>query len=91
MGFVFGGLLGAGPLGTASHAVSFAIIGMTALFTAIVRAPLTGMILVTEMTANSVLLLPMLAACFSAMAMATILREQPVYEALKERVVARWK
>jgi chloride channel protein, CIC family len=91
MGFFFGGLFDLGQPGAASHAVSFAIVGMAALLTAVVRAPLTGMILVTEMTANSILLLPMLAACFSAMAVATILREPPVYEALKERIVAHWQ
>jgi CIC family chloride channel protein len=57
---------------------------MAAIFTAVVRAPLTGMILVTEMTESSQLLLPMLAACFSAMA-ATMLREPPIYDALKAR------
>jgi CIC family chloride channel protein len=88
MGFVFGGLFDPAHPGAASHAASFAIVGMAALFTAVVRAPLTGMILVTEMTANSILLLPMLAACFSSMAMAIILRQPPVYDALKERVIA---
>jgi chloride channel protein, CIC family len=61
------------------------------LFAAVVRAPLTGMILVTEMTANSILLLPMLAACFSAMTVAAILGEPPVYDALKERTVENWR
>ena len=61
---------------------------MAALFTAVVRAPLTGMI--TEMTADSILLLPMLAACFSAMAVPTILGEPPIYDALRERVDALW-
>jgi H+/Cl- antiporter ClcA len=62
------------------------------LFTAVVRAPLTGMILVTEMTADSSQLLPMLAACFSATAVATMLREAPIYDKLKERLlVARRK
>jgi CIC family chloride channel protein len=87
MGFLFGGMIDLGAAGPA-HAVSFAVVGMAALFTAVVRAPLTGMILVTEMTADSRLLLPMLAACFSAMAVATMLREPPVYDSLKERTLA---
>ena len=91
MGFVFGWLFDPAEADPASHAAAFAIVGMAALFTAVVRAPLTGMILVTEMTANSVLLLPMLAACFSAMAVATILNEPPIYDALRERVVALWR
>jgi chloride channel protein, CIC family len=91
MGFVFGGLLDTVQASPSSHAVAFAIVGMAALFTAIVRAPLTSIILVTEMTTSSILLLPMVAACFSAMAVATMLGEPPVYDALRERVVALWR
>lgn len=87
VGFFFGGLFDPGPADPASHAAAFAIVGMAALFTAAVRAPLTGMILVTEMTASFTLLLPMLAACFSAMAVATMLREPPIYDSLKERTL----
>jgi CIC family chloride channel protein len=61
---------------------------MAAFFTAVVRAPLTGMILVTEMTGDSRLLLPMLAACCSAMAVATMLGDPPIYDSLKERTLA---
>ncbi|QBR72804.1 ClC family H(+)/Cl(-) exchange transporter [Beijerinckiaceae bacterium] len=88
MGYLFGGLFDPGGVDSTSHAVSFALVGMAALFTAAVRAPLTGMILVTEMTDNSRLLLPMLAACFSAMAVATMLREPPIYDSLKQRTPA---
>jgi chloride channel protein, CIC family len=88
MGFFFGGLIDPGAADPASHAIAFAVVGMAALFTAVVRAPLTGIILVTEMTATPSLLLPMLAACFPAMAVATMLREPPIYDSLKERTLA---
>ena len=88
MGFFFGGLWHPGAADPAVHAVSFAVVGMAAFFTAVVRAPLTGIILVTEMTESSTLLLPMLAACFSAMAVATMLGEPPIYDSLKERTLA---
>ena len=52
----------------APHPTALAVVGMAAFFTAVVRAPLTGIILVTEMTASFTLLLPMLGACFAAMA-----------------------
>jgi chloride channel protein, CIC family len=92
MGSFFGGLFDPGSTDPASHAIAFAVVGMAALFTAVVRAPLTGMILVTETTANTTLLLPMVAACFSAMAVATMLREALIYDKLKERLlVARRK
>jgi CIC family chloride channel protein len=65
--------------------MAYAIVGMAAYFAAVVRAPLTGMILITEMTDSSELLLPMLAACFAAMATAAAIRNEPIYDALKAR------
>ena len=61
---------------------AFAVVGMAAFFTAVVRSPVTGIILVTEMTGNFTLLLPMLLACFAAMIVPTLLRNAPIYDAL---------
>ena len=58
----------------------FAIVGMAAFFTGIVRAPLTGIVLVVEMTANVTMLLPMLGACFMAMLAPTLMRDPPIYD-----------
>ena len=66
---------------------AFAVVGMAALFTAIVRAPLTGIVLVLEMTAAFVMLLPLLAACFAVMLVATLLRDEPIYNSLRERTL----
>lgn len=73
----------------AGYATAFAVVGMAALFTAIVRAPLTGIVLLLEMTENYSLMLPLLAACFTAYAVADLLRDQPIYEALLERDLLR--
>jgi len=62
----------------------FAITGMAAFFTAVVRAPVTGIILVTELTGSFTLLLPMLASCFSAMTIATLLGNPPIYDSLRK-------
>jgi chloride channel protein, CIC family len=62
---------------------------MAALFTAIVRAPLTGIVLILEMTASYPLMLPLLAACFTAYAVADLLHDRPIYEALLERDLLR--
>jgi CIC family chloride channel protein len=43
----------------AERPTAFALVGMAAFFTAVVRAPVTGIILVTEMTGCFTLLLPM--------------------------------
>ncbi|MCC3243868.1 H(+)/Cl(-) exchange transporter ClcA [Methylocystis sp. WRRC1] len=68
---------------------AFALVGMTALFTGVVRAPLTGIVLVTEMTANTIMLLPMLGACFAAMLAPTLLRDAPIYESLRTGTLRR--
>ena len=47
------------------------------------------MVLVIEMTAAFTLLLPMLAACFAAMLVPTLLRDTPIYEALREGTLRR--
>jgi CIC family chloride channel protein len=63
---------------------AFAVVGIAAFFTAVVRAPVTGIVLVTEMTAAVTLFLPMLGACFTAMLVPTLLRNTPIYDALRE-------
>jgi CIC family chloride channel protein len=62
---------------------AYAVVGMAAFFTAVVRAPLTGIILAIELTGSFTMLLPMLGACFSAMLVATLLREPPIYDSLR--------
>jgi CIC family chloride channel protein len=68
---------------------TFAVVGMAAYFSAIVRAPLTGIVLVVEMTGNYALVLPLLAACLTAYGLADFLGDRPVYEALLERDLIR--
>ena len=67
----------------------FALVGMAAFFTGVVRAPLTGIVLVTEMTANVTLLLPMLGACFVAMLVPTLIGNAPIYTSLRELTLRR--
>ena len=67
----------------------FAVVGMAAFFTGVVRAPLTGIVLVVEMTANVTMLLPMLGACFMAMLAPTLMRDPPIDDSLRERTLER--
>jgi len=67
----------------------YAVVGMAAFFAGVVRAPLTGMVLVTEMTASVTMLLLMLGACFVAMLVPTLLRDVPIYDALREHTTRR--
>ncbi len=62
-----------------------ALIGMAAFFAASVHAPVTGLILATEMTGNTNQLPPMLGACAIAMLVAIALRSQSIYDRLAER------
>jgi chloride channel protein, CIC family len=75
--------------GLAFEPVGFAVVGMAAFFTGVVRAPLTGIVLATEMTSNVTLLLPMLGACFAAMLAPTLLRSAPIYDSLRELTLRR--
>jgi len=65
----------------------FAVVGMAAFFAGVVRAPLTGITLVVEMTANVTMLLPMLGACFVAMLVPALLRNPPIYDSLREQTL----
>ena len=88
-GLVFGLLAAAAFPTLGLEPAGFALVGMAAFFSGVVRAPLTGMILVSEMTLNDTLLLPMLAACSTAMLAAMLLRDPPIYEALAARAARR--
>ncbi len=66
---------------------AFAVVAMAAFFTGVVQAPVTGIVLVTEMTAAFTTLLPMLAACFAAIVSVNMLGATPIYDSLRERVV----
>jgi CIC family chloride channel protein len=68
--------------------VAFAVVGMAAFFTGVVRAPVTGMVLVIEMTGSFTMLLPMLSACFTAMLVPTLLSDPPIYDSLRHRFLS---
>ena len=62
-----------------------ALVGMAAFFAASVHAPVTGLILATEMTGNTNELPPMLGACAIAMLVAIALRSESIYDQLADR------
>ncbi|MEG1970086.1 MAG: ClC family H(+)/Cl(-) exchange transporter [Burkholderiaceae bacterium] len=67
--------------------MAFAIVGMAAFFAAVVRAPLTGIVLIVEMTATTSQIVPMLGATTLAVVAATVLRGPPVYDTLRLRML----
>jgi CIC family chloride channel protein len=100
-GGIFAPLLGLGALGgllfgAGVHAVMphsaveltpavFCVLGMGAMFTAIVRAPLTGIVLMIELRGVYGFMLPLLVSCMLAYGVAEALGNTPIYEALRER------
>ena len=89
LGLFFGLLCQLAFPGASIEPTGFAVVGMAAFFTGVVRAPVTGIALVTEMTAGFTMLLPMLCACFAAMLVPMLLRNRPIYDSLREHTVRR--
>ena len=91
LGTAFG--MAATPLFPAYHldAGTFAIAGMGALLAASVRAPLTGIVLVLEMTDNYQLILPMIITCLGATLLAQFLGGKPLYSTILQRTLAKQK
>lgn len=67
---------------------NFIILGMTGFFTAIVRAPITGIILISEMTGSFSHLLTLSMVSLLAYLVPDILRCAPVYDQLLHRILA---
>ena len=65
----------------------FIILGMAGLFASIVRAPLTGIILVFELTGNMQSLLPVAVVSLISYALANIIGTAPFYAILFEKAV----
>lgn len=73
----------------AQHPEVFAVLGMGALLTAIVRAPLTGIVLMIELTGKYDYMLPLLVSCLVAYGLAEAMGNKPIYESLRERAKGR--
>ncbi len=66
---------------------AFAIAAMGGLFAATVRAPLTGVVLVAELTSSFELLPAMILTCMTASITAQSLGSRPIYESLLTRTL----
>ncbi len=90
---VLGGTLGAmvhalaPDLGDGTVLPVLATAGMAGVFAASIRAPLTGLVLVVELTHAGHLLLAQATTALAAYLFAAAVRDRPVYEALRERDV----
>ncbi|MGF0031367.1 chloride channel protein [Bariatricus sp. SGI.154] len=68
---------------------NFVLLAMAGYFAAIVRAPLTGIILIFEMTGSLSHMLSLSIVSIVAYIVATLLRSKPIYESLLERILER--
>lgn len=66
---------------------NFIVLGMAGYFTAIVRAPITGIILISEMTGSFTHMLSLTIVSISAYIAAEFLKSEPVYESLLKRIL----
>jgi len=86
MGGMLGGVVGYVDVMVFHHSAdaigAFAVVGMGAVFAGIVRAPMTSVLIVFEMTGGYGLVLPLMIANMSAFALARHWRPVAVYEAL---------
>lgn len=65
---------------------AFALVGMAAFFTAVVRAPFTGILLITEMSGSVSLVIPMVVAGVTATVVANLMNGEPIYDSLRARM-----
>lgn len=72
-----------------SYLSNFIILAMAGYFTAVVRAPITGTILITEMTGSFDHLLPLAIVSIMAYLVADIMGSKPIYEALLDKMLRK--
>lgn len=66
---------------------NFIILAMAGYFAAIVKSPITGSVLITEMTGSFTHLLPVAMISLISYVVADIMNSKPIYEALLERIL----
>lgn len=69
--------------------LNFIILGMAAFFTSVVKAPITGIVLILEMSANFNHLGNLVLACLCALITSELIASRPVYVVLLERILGR--
>ena len=61
---------------------AYALVGMGALFAGIVRAPMTSVLMIFEMTRDYSVIVPLMIANLASLFISSRLQKQPIYEAL---------
>ncbi len=88
---LFIGAMVGGAVGTVAHhlfpaytatAGAYALVGMGAVFAGIVRAPMTSVLMIFEMTQDYAVIVPLMIANMISLFVASRLQHEPIYEAL---------
>lgn len=92
LGTYLGAIFGAVSINTlglgAEFYEEFVVLGMVGFFSSIVRSPITGIVLVYELTGNMNNILPLATVSLISYAAANLIGAQPFYEALLERITS---
>ncbi|MFT4058704.1 MAG: H(+)/Cl(-) exchange transporter ClcA [Legionella sp.] len=72
-----------------THSGMFAVAGMAAFFAAVTRSPITGGVLVVEMTQNYSLIFPVMITCIAATIVVQLTHNGPIYELLLRRTLLK--
>jgi CIC family chloride channel protein len=86
LGAMLGGTIGSVahhflPFSTATPG-AYALVGMGALFAGVVRAPMTSVLMIFEMTHDYAVIVPLMIANLASLFISSRLQKQPIYEAL---------
>ena len=89
LGAMLGGTIGSVahhflPFSTAAPG-AYALVGMGALFAGIVRAPMTSVLMIFEMTHDYAVIVPLMIANLTSLFISSRLQKQPIYEALAQQ------
>jgi chloride channel protein, CIC family len=88
---LFIGAMVGGVVGTVAHHLfpaytatpgAYALVGMGAVFAGIVRAPMTSVLMIFEMTQDYAVIVPLMIANMISLFVASRLQHEPIYEAL---------
>jgi CIC family chloride channel protein len=88
-----GAMLG-GAVGTVAHHMfpahtaapgAYALVGMGAVFVGIVRAPMTSVLMIFEMTQDYAVIVPLMIANLVSLFISSRIQQQPIYEALADQ------
>jgi len=86
-GNAFGKIVSLTGFAESGQVLNFTILGMAAFFTAVVKAPVTGAVLILEMSGNFNHLGGLVLACLSAYVAADLMGSKAVYDVLLTRIL----